>query len=194
MLDFVPLACARRKVADSNRQTGSVRERLDLPFPQPNARTVASTAVRRDEERPRSRVDGRTHFLPPPVNRVGREARSVMIHPDRHPTGVSREVVHPVGDGFPLFGDQEVVDPNRLGIPFGTPGSPSILEASDELFLLRIHGDHRLPLGLESTNLVVDVAELRIAVGVVGSLAHLPICLETVARMREKVRHELAAD
>lgn len=65
VLDLVPFARAGREVANSDGEPGSVREPLQLPFPEPHAGSIAAAGVRRDEERSRSGIGGLSHDLPP---------------------------------------------------------------------------------------------------------------------------------
>ena len=56
MLDLVPFARSRRKVADAQTQSRSVRQLLQSNLPQPAAATVAPTAIGRDQQFARSGV------------------------------------------------------------------------------------------------------------------------------------------
>lgn len=194
VLNLVPFACAGREVTDGDRESRPLRELLDLPLPQMNARAVAATPVRGDEKRASSRVNGRAHFPPPPLDRTDGEARGVMVYSDRYPTGVASEIVDAVRNRLPLLGDEKVVDPNGFWISSRVPGSPGIPEVPDEFLLLRVDRDHGQSLCLEAADLVVDVAELCIAVGVVRPLASLSIRLQAIACIRKEFRHKLVAD
>jgi hypothetical protein len=46
VLDLIPLAGSRREMADRDLQPGFVGQFLQLPLPQPHARSVAASAVR----------------------------------------------------------------------------------------------------------------------------------------------------
>ena len=50
MLDAVPLARARRIVADRDRQARAIGKALQFPFPQPQSRTVAAPRIGRDPQ------------------------------------------------------------------------------------------------------------------------------------------------
>src|SRR2546427_6438568 len=56
MLDFVPFARARRKVAHREGQARLVRELLQFPFPEAQPHPVAAPAVRRDESLARAGI------------------------------------------------------------------------------------------------------------------------------------------
>ncbi len=49
MLDFIPLSPAGGEVTDGKRQLGLIRQFLQFQLPEPQARAIAPTAVRGDE-------------------------------------------------------------------------------------------------------------------------------------------------
>ena len=51
MFDAVPFAGARRKVTHGDREAGAIREALQFPFPQSEARPIAATGIGSDDER-----------------------------------------------------------------------------------------------------------------------------------------------
>src|SRR6266849_5995878 len=65
MLDLVPLAGARREMTHRQRPSRFVGQLLLLPFPQPQARSVAAARIRRDEDRPRLAVQTPAFRTPP---------------------------------------------------------------------------------------------------------------------------------
>ena len=56
MLDLIPLARARRKVAHRDREPGAIRQPLQFPFPEPEAGAVTPTSIRGDQQRLRVTV------------------------------------------------------------------------------------------------------------------------------------------
>jgi len=56
MLDLVPLAGARQEMTHRHRPSHFVGQLLQLPFPPPQARSVAPARIRGDEDRPRRAV------------------------------------------------------------------------------------------------------------------------------------------
>jgi hypothetical protein len=74
------------------------------------------------------------------------------------------------------------------------PGSPCILEVSNEFLLLRVNRNHGPSACLEPANLVVDEAELRIAIRVVRPLTRLTIRLQAVPGKVQEFRDKLVAN
>ena len=66
MFDLVPLAGARREVADDDRQPGAGGEALKFPLPQAGPGAVAAARIGRDDERARAGI-GRPPHAPPPA-------------------------------------------------------------------------------------------------------------------------------
>jgi hypothetical protein len=72
------------------------------------------------------------------------------------------------------------MDPHASGQAARPPRPSLVLEVPDQFFLLRIHGDDGLSRGLEPADVLVDVPELRVAVGMGGPRARLAIRRQTV--------------
>ena len=51
VLDLVPLARPRRKVAHRDGEPGAIRQPLKFPFPEPEAGAVAPAGIRGDQQR-----------------------------------------------------------------------------------------------------------------------------------------------
>ena len=194
VLDPIPLARPRRKVARRERQSRPNGELLEFPLPEPSLRPVAASAVRRDEQRGRAGVGGAAHDLPPPSDRAHRERRRVVVDLDTHPPLVAVQVVQPLGDRLPLLGNEEVVDPNRLGLALWPPLAPSVPEAPHQLLLVRAHRDRRLVTALVAGHLGIQLPELGIRVRMGGLLADLLGQLEAVAHGMEQVRDQMGTD
>jgi hypothetical protein len=166
VLDLVPLRGDRREVADRDRKSRLVGELLQLDLPEPGAIAVRAAAVGGD-------LKGRgvgealaAEVLPPASDRVDRERGGVVVDPDLDPTLVVGEVVDPVGDRLAELSVLEVVDADQLGLALRAPLPAGVLEIADELLLLGVDRDRRLLGGDRRLNLPVEVAKLRIAVGV----------------------------
>jgi hypothetical protein len=84
--------------------------------------------------------------------------------------------------------------PHRLGLARRPPLSARVLEVADQLFLLGIDGDDRLPGALSPPHLLVDVPELRVAIRMIRPLARLAIGLQTVTRRGQELGDQLPAD
>src|ERR1700680_1230641 len=50
VLDLVPLACARRKMADSDPQSRFIGQLLQFHLPEPETWSVTASSIRRDEQ------------------------------------------------------------------------------------------------------------------------------------------------
>src|SRR5467141_390174 len=164
-----------------------------------------------------SRFHSRTRepLLPPPSavisNRVasGYRARPTVLHHWRmlltanaavswstptHPTRIGGEVVDPVRHRAAELLDQEVVDPDFFRVALGAIFAPVVAEIADQFLFLGVDGDHWLPFGQRRGHLGVDVAELRIPVGVAVALGGLAVALQTVTRLVEQVGDQGATD
>ena len=69
-----------------------------------------------------------------------------------------------------------------------------VTEVPDQFLLLGVDRDHRLLFGQRRGHLGVDVAELRIPVGVTVALGGLAVGLQTVTRLIEQVGDQGAAN
>ena len=66
-----------------------------------------------------------------------------------------------------------------------------IFKVADELFLLRVDGDHRVPGGLECFHLGVDMLELSVAIWVVGTFAGLAVGLKAEVETFQQPANQL---
>lgn len=71
---------------------------------------------------------------------------------------------------------------------------PMAKQVADQLFLLRIHGNHRDIAVNALLGLRVDVLELRVAIWVLRALDRLVGCLEAVAVLAKQLGDCLVAD
>src|ERR1022692_4615240 len=156
MLDLIPLAGARRKVAHRDMQPGPVGHPLKFPLPQPAPAPVGTTAVGRDQELRRIRVDLTPHLPPPSPQRLDSELGRVMIDSNTDPTRIGRLVVDAVRDSLAQIRVDEVVDLHLLGATLGSPLPATVAELAYKLFLLGIDRHHRLPPTLERIDPPVD--------------------------------------
>src|SRR3989304_2361736 len=147
-------------------------------------RMVSDT--RRAHARAPRRIPPPPHRAPPPPNAVDRKRRRVVVDANAYPSGVSRQVVHAVRNRLAFRGDEEVVHPHPLRRSLRTPLSPGVLEVPDQLLLLGVHRDHRLPGRLLPAHLSVDVSALGVAVRMPRSFFGFLICLKTVSRLAQQ--------
>jgi hypothetical protein len=184
VLDLVPLAGAWWKVTDRDVDSDLVGQVLQLALPQPRARAIAAAAIGGDEQLFGFGVANAADLLPPATDRLHREGRSVVIHPDADPAMVSRQVIDPVWHRSPQLLDQKVVHPHLLWLSFRLPLAPTILEVADQLLLLGVDGDDRLLPGQCGADQLIDVAKLRIPIRMAVALSRLAIGLQTEAATR----------
>ena len=93
-----------------------------------------------------------------------------MVGADADPPGVGGQVVDAVRDGLAQLLVHEVVHVDPLRLAARMPFPPTVLEVADQLLLLGVHADHRVAAADVVAGLVVEVAELGVAVGVLGAL------------------------
>ena len=87
-----------------------------------------------------------------------------------------------------------IVHVDALWRAFWTPVGAGVLEVAEQLFLLGIDRDHRLPGSLRNQHLGVDVLELRIAVGMMRTLIGLAVGLPAKAQLRQQPLDAAGAD
>jgi len=102
MLDAVPFAGTRRKMANRDRQPGFVCQFLQLQFSQPHSRPVAGSAVRGNEKLTGSGVRLSTHHIPPSPDTLNGKRGRVMIGSDPDPARILPQIVNSIGDSFCL--------------------------------------------------------------------------------------------
>src|SRR6266849_1608193 len=139
MFNLIPLAGSRRKVPHKYCQTTLVCQLLQLPFPKPRPRSIATPRIRRDEERTPLGVGPTSHRRPPSSDAIDRERGRIMIHPDIDPPFVPRQIVYAIRDGLAFPWNQEIVHSYPSGLPFRKPFPPGVLEVPNQLLFLGIH-------------------------------------------------------
>jgi len=194
MLDLVPLAGSGGVMTHGDGEPGAVGELLQLPLPQAAPGAVAAAAIGSDGQVGRAAIYRATHLLPPTANGVHGEAGGVVINAHTDPAFVPTQIVDAVGDRFALFGDDEIVHAHSLRRPFRAPLSTGILEVPHQLLLLGVHRDDRLTPLLSAVNLVVEVVELRVSIGVLGPLPRLAVRLQRIALLHQQLGHQSGAD
>ena len=117
-----------------------------------------------------------------------------MVDAHAHPSGIAGDIVDAIGHGAPEFGDDKIVHANVLGRALRSPFASGVLEVADEFLLLGVDRDRRLTRRERFFHSIVDVVELRVAVGIVRSLACLAVGLQTVVELVQEFADERAAD
>ena len=137
MLDFVPLACPWREMADPDGNGEFIGEPLQFQFPQPIPRAVPSSSIRCDRQLPGIGIKSAAHRKPPvPDSRHGKTC-GIVIRSHADPRAVAPQVVDTIGIGPAQFLVHKIVDKRRpraalvAAIPFPRsctpPPAPSFL-------------------------------------------------------------------
>jgi hypothetical protein len=79
-------------------------------------------------------------------------------------------------------------------LTLGPPLAPGVAERTDQLLLLGIHADHRVTGRLVALDVLIDVAELPVAVRVLLALNGLGVGLQTEPLRTQQVRDGVSAD
>jgi hypothetical protein len=86
-----------------------------------------------------------------------------------------------------------VVHADRLGPALAPQLTTVVLEIADQLFLPGVDRDGRLPATAKALDGIVDVLELRVAVGVLATFARLGVGLQAEAEVGEQAADQAAA-
>src|SRR5580692_3511088 len=188
MLDFVPFAGSRWKMADTQSQVQFLSQFLQGHFPQTRAIAVAAASVCRDQEFLCPWKPLCPHALPPALNRSSCELRCVAMNSHADPALIVHQIINPVRNRFAQCGVLEVMNANFLRLALGPPFLPRILKISNQFLLFCVHRHYRLPAFLQAAHLLTDVFKLGITVGMVVPFAGLAIRLQTVTEIAKHIR------
>ena len=75
------------------------------------------------------------------------------------------------------------------GCPAGRHSGPGVLVRADQFLLLGVHADHRVTRGQVRLGLLVEVAELGVAVGVLAALDGLGVGLQAETLLAQQPGH-----
>ncbi len=153
-------------------------------------RTIAAAAIGGDQQAFGVRVTLAAHEAPPASDGVRREGSRIVVDADAYPTGVVGDVVDAVGHGPAEFGDDEVMHPHFVGRTLWPPFASGIPEVADEFLLLRVDRNRWLARRQALPSPLVDVVELRVAIGMARSLARLTIGLQAVIELVQELAHQ----
>ena len=107
-----------------------------------------------------------------------------MVDANTDPAFITTQIVDAIGDRLALSGDDEIVHLDALGLALRSPLTPGILEITDQLFLLRIDRDDRLPLRLMVAHLVIEIVELGVPIRMMDLL--LPLKEKSITLVHPK--------
>src|SRR6266566_4315338 len=154
-------------------------------LPQPRSAAVAATGVSQDQQ-VRGRWKGDSPGAFPPVgNDIDREGWRVgrLTNVDR--TAVVEDIVDAVRRGPPQAVAQKVVDVDGDGLE--APGPTSLLEVANQLLFLAVDADDRLAGRCERGDLLVDVGELDVTVGVIrASFELLAVDVQRIIQLAQQ--------
>jgi hypothetical protein len=99
---------------------------------------------------------------------VDGEARGVVIDSDTHPAFVAAEVVDAIRNRLAMvrIANDEIMDADLVGLTPAPPRPAPILEVADQLLLLRVDRDGRLPALLTASDGRGDVPKLGVPIEV----------------------------
>src|SRR3954447_17403808 len=194
MLDLVPLAGAGRQVVDFDGDAQFVSKRLQFAFPQPHAHAVAATTISGDDQTVRIRIALAADVLPPATDRLHREGGGIVVNPDTDPAVVRGQIIHAIGDRPAERLAEEVIDLHLFGLALRAPRPACVLEIPNQLLLLRIHRNHRLLLRQRRLHARIDVVKLRIAAGMLATLAGLAVALQAELLRLQHLGDDATAD
>jgi hypothetical protein len=87
-----------------------------------------------------------------------------------------------IGRDLAQFGGLEVVDAHGFRITFRAQLAPAVLEIANQLNLLCINRNGRLPVIVEPFDLIVDVFKQRVSVRMGRTFARLAVCMQAEAK------------
>ena len=108
-----------------------------------------------------------------------------MINPHTHPAIVGGEVRDTIRNTLPKTLINKILAAHLDRLPLGMPFVPRMFEIPDQCLFLGVHRYHRLPAFLERLDLLVDMLELRIAIGMRAAFRCFPIDLQTLVQLVE---------
>src|SRR5271154_4950900 len=137
MLDFIPFAGPRRVVAHLNPQPCFIRELLQCPAPKSSAWTVATSAIRCNQQAFSLGVTVLAHSLPPPSNGSHRKFSGIMANANRYPSFVAGNVIDAVRHRLALLLVWKIVGFDLAWPPLRPVRFAGILHISQVFFLFR---------------------------------------------------------
>jgi hypothetical protein len=100
---------------------------LQLAFPQTQAGPVAAAAIGGDQQAGGSRISAPADLVPPPTDRLHREACRVMLDADADPGCIGGEIVDAVRHRTAQVIDQEIMHPHVFRLALRVPLSTTVL-------------------------------------------------------------------
>ena len=180
-------------MTDRNRKTSLLCQTLDLHLPQAHAVAIAAPAICAHEQPARLWVNRAPHRSPPAAQALHGKGGRVVISSNAHPSHVATNLIYTIRDCAALGLARKVIDIDFLRRSLHLPLSARVLVAPDQLLLLCIHGNHRVPGGHERLDLFVQVAKLRITVRMRRSFQSLGVGLQAIPSIVQQFADHLIA-
>src|SRR5262245_38288062 len=131
------------------------------------------------------RITPRSDPTPPTGDGIYRESGRIRRGSYHHMPPVSQHIVEPIRHGLAQRIRREVV-----GVDFGATLAPQrtgVLEVADEFLLLGIDAHNRPTLGTELVDLLLDVQELAISVGMRRTRQSFDVDMEVILLATKQV-------
>jgi hypothetical protein len=173
VLDLVPLAGARREVADRDGEPGLIGELLQLKLPQAQPVAITPAGIGGDENALGPAVDAAAFRPPPAADRGNGEGTGIVVGADVDEAGIAADVVDPVRIGARDLRTGEVVTLDMQRFLRRQPLPTLVFVVADEFLLLGVDRDDRQPFAQVLLDFGADVSELRVPVGMICSLSVL---------------------
>src|SRR5262245_28145953 len=109
-----------------------------------------------------------------------------MINTHTYPAFVGGDVINPVRNPLAQMLVNKILAAHLDRLPLGMPFVPCIFEIPNQCLFLGVHRYHRLPALLKRPDLLVDMLELRLAIGMCAAFLGLPIGLQAVVQLVEQ--------
>src|SRR5262249_42355764 len=133
-LHLVPLAGARREMADRQLQADVVCQTLQGHLPQARPMAVAAAPIRRDEQFLCTGEAQHAHLFPPATDAGSGEIGRVVVDAHTHPALVVRDIIHPIGNRLPSFLSRKSWTRTWSGSPWGRHSRPAFLKSPTNSF------------------------------------------------------------
>ncbi len=181
-------------MTDCKFQSRSIGKFLEGDLPQSRAGRIAAATVSCDEQFFGIRKPLAAHTLPPGVNGIGREFCCVVADSDAHPTFVVLQIVHTVRDSLSQLLVFKIVHADLLRPAPPTIFPATILEIAHQFLLFRVDGHSGLMTTLKANDLLVQIRELRVAIGMTAALTGFAVCLQTESCLSQQRCHRAMTD
>src|SRR5271157_784071 len=193
VFDLVPLARARREMAEGDLEGRGRRKSLDFDLPEARAVSITAAGVRTDQQSVRSGIERRAHRAPPPPDALDGEAGRVVVRADVHPPEILANVVYPVGHCLVHVRVGEIVNEYLLRFPLGLPLAASLVVPADQFLLLRVNRDDRPAIAEIPLGQAADVLELCVAIWVLRPFDRLCRSLQRIPELVQQLCESFVA-